>query len=50
MVNQVLPGKRFYNGLHGMEYKLRIRREAEKDLEDAFEYYQSCRTGLGYEF
>ena len=33
-----------------MVFKLSLRREAERDLADAFEYYQSCRPGLGLEF
>lgn len=33
-----------------MAFKLTLRREAEKDLTEAFEYYQSCRPGLGLEF
>ena len=33
-----------------MVFKLSLRREAEPDLADAFEYYQSCRSGLGLEF
>jgi toxin ParE1/3/4 len=33
-----------------MELKLWIRQEAEKDLQEAFDYYQACRLGLGHEF
>lgn len=50
MANQAPLGKMFYNELQGMEFKLRIRREAEKDLQEAFDYYQVCRSGLGHEF
>lgn len=50
MVTWGLVGKMFYKGLQGMEFKLRIRQEAEKDLQEAFDYYQLCRMGLGHEF
>jgi len=33
-----------------MTVKLRLRQEAEKDLQEAFDYYQACRSGLGHEF
>jgi toxin ParE1/3/4 len=33
-----------------MLLNIKIRREAEKDLQEAFEYYQFCRAGLGQEF
>lgn len=33
-----------------MAFNIRIRREAEKDLQEAFDYYQTCRAGLGHEF
>lgn len=33
-----------------MAFNLRVRREAEKDLQEAFDYYQACRSGLGHEF
>lgn len=26
-----------------------IRKEAEADVREAFEYYESCRAGLGYD-
>jgi hypothetical protein len=29
---------------------LKLRKEAEQDLQDAFNYYQTCRFGLGHEF
>ena len=33
-----------------MTFNLTLRREAEQDLAEAFEHYQSCRPGLGLEF
>lgn len=33
-----------------MAFSIRIRPEAEKDLQEAFDYYQECRSGLGHEF
>lgn len=33
-----------------MTFSIRIRPEAEKDLQEAFDYYQTCRVGLGHEF
>lgn len=33
-----------------MTYKLIIRPEAEKDLDDAFSWYEERRKGLGYDF
>lgn len=29
---------------------LKLRKEAERDLQDAFNYYETCRFGLGHEF
>lgn len=33
-----------------MPYEIRIRREAEADLSEAFQYYEECRQGLGHDF
>jgi len=33
-----------------MTAKLRIRAAAKQDLQDAFQYYQSCLPNLGHEF
>jgi toxin ParE1/3/4 len=33
-----------------MAFSIRIRPEAEKDLQEAFDYYQLCRVGLGHDF
>lgn len=33
-----------------MHYSLTIRREAEADLSEAFEYYESCRKNPGSDF
>ncbi len=33
-----------------MSYQLTIRRDAEADIREAFDYYESCREGLGHEF
>lgn len=33
-----------------MEYNLSVRKEAETDITEAFEYYQSCRENLGHDF
>jgi toxin ParE1/3/4 len=33
-----------------MKKGLTLRKDAEKDLQAAFFYYQSCRQGLGHEF
>ncbi len=33
-----------------MDYKLSVRKEAETDISEAFEYYQSCRKNLGHDF
>lgn len=33
-----------------LSFFLSVRQEAEADVEEAFEYYGSCRTGLGYDF
>ncbi len=30
--------------------QLTIRKDAEADIRAAFEYYESCRKGLGHEF
>jgi hypothetical protein len=31
-------------------YKLSIRAEAEADIAEAYQYYESCREGLGADF
>jgi plasmid stabilization system protein ParE len=31
-------------------YTLSIRKEAEADIAEAYQYYESCREGLGAEF
>lgn len=33
-----------------MPHSLTIRREAEADISEAFEYYESCRPNLGSDF
>ena len=33
-----------------MSYSLSIRKEAEADISEAFEYYESCRKNLGADF
>ena len=33
-----------------MSYSLSIRKEAEADIAEAFEYYESCRESLGADF
>lgn len=33
-----------------MPYALTIRREAEADISEAFQYYESCRPNLGSDF
>lgn len=33
-----------------MAYTLSIRKEAEADIAEAYQYYESCREGLGTEF
>jgi toxin ParE1/3/4 len=33
-----------------MPYILTIRKEAEADLSEAFQYYEDCRLGLGNDF
>lgn len=33
-----------------MPYQLRIRRAAEADIQEAYEYYEECRPGLGQDF
>jgi toxin ParE1/3/4 len=33
-----------------MRYTLTLRREAESDLNEQFEYYEKIREGLGYDF
>lgn len=33
-----------------MSYRLTIRKEAEADIREAYQYYESCRMGLGREF
>lgn len=33
-----------------MPYALTIRREAEADISEAFQYYESCRSNLGSDF
>lgn len=33
-----------------MDYQLSVRKEAEADIAEAFEYYESCRNNLGHDF
>ena len=33
-----------------MAYTLSIRKEAEADIAEAYQYYENCREGLGTEF
>ena len=33
-----------------MAYKLSIRKEAEADIAEAYQYYESCRENLGADF
>lgn len=33
-----------------MSYQLRIRSAAEADIQEAYEYYEECRQGLGQDF
>ena len=33
-----------------MPYQLRIRSAAEADIQDAYQYYEKCRKGLGQDF
>ncbi len=33
-----------------MSYLLTVRKEAELDIDSAFEYYEMQRVGLGYDF
>jgi len=33
-----------------MKYSLTIRKEAELDINSAFEYYENLRLGLGHNF
>ncbi|MCP4768439.1 MAG: type II toxin-antitoxin system RelE/ParE family toxin [Gammaproteobacteria bacterium] len=33
-----------------MVYKLSIRKEAETDIAEAYQYYERCREGLGADF
>ena len=33
-----------------MAYILSIRKEAEADIAEAYQYYESCREGLGADF
>lgn len=33
-----------------MGYQLSVRKEAEADILEAFEYYESCRKNLGHDF
>ena len=33
-----------------MAYSLSIRKEAEADIAEAYQYYESCREGLGSDF
>lgn len=33
-----------------MEYHLSVRKEAETDIAEAFDYYESCRKNLGHDF
>ena len=32
-----------------LSFSLSVRKEAEADVQEAFEYYESCRAGLGYD-
>ena len=33
-----------------MKFKVFLRKEAEEDLKEAFDYYEDCREGLGADF
>jgi toxin ParE1/3/4 len=33
-----------------MDYQISVRKEAEADILEAFEYYESCRKNLGHDF
>ena len=33
-----------------MDYNLTVRKEAETDIAEAFDYYESCRKNLGHDF
>ncbi|MDO8342718.1 MAG: type II toxin-antitoxin system RelE/ParE family toxin [Cellvibrio sp.] len=33
-----------------MDYQLSVRKEAETDIAEAFDYYESCRKSLGHDF
>lgn len=33
-----------------MAYDLFVRQEAETDIKEGFDYYESCRDNLGYDF
>ena len=33
-----------------MTFRLSIRKDAEADIAEAYEYYESCQTGLGQDF
>ena len=33
-----------------MNYSISIRKEAEADISEAFQYYESCRINLGHDF
>ena len=33
-----------------VNYTLSIRKEAEADIAEAYQYYESCRTNLGSDF
>ena len=32
-----------------MSFTLAVRKEAESDLQEAFEYHEQCREGLGFD-
>ena len=36
--------------LISMEYEIHLRKEAEADLTEAYEYYENCRENLGSDF
>ncbi len=33
-----------------MDYQISVRKKAEADILEAFEYYESCRKNLGHDF
>lgn len=38
----------YWEGLK-VDFSLSVRKEAEADIQEAFDYYESCRVGLGYD-